>query len=346
MSPWRKLAVYVVGLAIAGAGTMSELAAQSHHAQIVGELWLGPHPRDPRQDLDRRFWQGPGAMVAEQQHAYRVIRSWWPSPLHDARAAAMIEGFAWYLQTHAIEREFDARYLRTAHSVESKAYLGDHIIWSFPSLRLSRHAAARRDGYAKVFAALERWIGGAALQGAMFELARVQDPQLSANTIIKTISEAAGQDLTWVFIAAEPEAELNYKVAAMTSGAGSNCPAPCVQSVITVEREGDGIFPGRSGLRVGDFESGDALLLDVEFEDGTRASARWDGRDDSRQFTFIGSSRAVVARLDPDRLVTLDTNRLDNAIVEPAPTNVPVHKWAARWMVWLQHTMLSYGFLA
>ena len=88
------------------------------------------------------------------------------------------------------------------------------------------------------------------------------------------------------------------------------------------------------------------MVIKVSFVDGTESVVRWDGRDVSRTFRFRGPSRAAAASLDPDRQVTFDGNRLDNARVTPAPTNVPVRKWAARWLVWLQHTMLSYGFLA
>lgn len=322
-------------------------AAQVADAETIAIEWLGPHPAGGADVRARRpIWQGPGAMFAEQQEAQGVIRSWWPASISDAPAAAIIDGFAWYLQTHAIERAFDARYLRTAHSVESRGYLGDHVVWSFPPLRLSRQAVAGRDRYASVFAALEQWIGIAHLQGAMFQVARLRGEQLDAKTIVETISAAAGQDLSWAFAAAAPGVELNYAVAAMTSTDLPHCAAPCVQTLVRVAREGNGIFPGRTSPRIGGFDSGDALLLSVSFADGTRSSVRWDGRDASRDFTFLGPAAATAAHLDPDRIVTLDSNRLDNAIVTPAPTNVPAGKWAARWMVWLQHTMLSYGFLA
>jgi hypothetical protein len=271
-------------------------------------------------------------MFVEQQEARRTIRSWWPASIADPKAAAIIDGFAGYLQAHAIEREFDLRYLRTAHRVESCAYLGGHIIWSFPALRLSRHALAGTDRYAAVFDALERWIGIANLQGAMFEVAQLPADRLQADTIIKTISDAAGQDLSWAFDAALTD--VNYGVDAL-SGAS-----------VTVSRRGGGMFTGRAAPRVGGFDSGDALRLKVVFADGTTTVAAWDGRDQTRTFTFQGKSTVVAAYLDPDHIVTLDRDRFDNAIVPPSPTNVPVRKWVARWMVWLQHTMLSYGFLA
>jgi len=321
-------------LSVGSASAQSAGAVEAaRSAASIGLEWLGPHP-EPNPDLNVRepLWQGPGAMWVEQQVARRVIRSWWPAATADAQAADMIDGFAWYLQGQAIEREFDRRYLRTAYSAESRAYFGDHIIWSFSNLRLSRHAIVRRDRYGAVFDSLERWIGAPTLQGAMFEVARLPVDQLRADVIISTISQAAGQDLSWAFAAAETD--VNYAVDALSG------------TSVTVSRRGSGIYSGRAAPRAGDFDSGDALRLTVIFADGATSVATWDGRDQTRTFTFQGPSPVVAAHLDPDHIVTMDRNRLDNTIVSPLPTNVPVRKWAARWMVWLQHTMLSYGFLA
>lgn len=325
--------VLTIAGAVAAVAQSTEAVDAARSAAAIGLEWLGSHP-EPNPDFSRRepLWQGPGALVVEQRIAQRVIRSWWPATIADATAAAMLDGFAWYLQGHAVERMFDRRYLRLAHSVESRPYLGEHLVWSFPTLRLSRSAVAPRDRYAAVFDSLERWIGTPALQAAMFEVAHLPADRLTADGIVKTISDAAGQDLSWAFNAAATD--VNYAVDELSG------------TSVTVSRRGSGMFTGRSAPRLGDFDSGDALRIKVVFADGVSAFATWDGRDQTRTFIFQGPSTAVAAYLDPDRIVTLDSNRLDNAIVAPAPTNVPVRKWAARWMVWLQHTMLSYGFLA
>jgi hypothetical protein len=309
------------------------LTMAPHAAGMLGVEWLGPPP-DPNRvfDIAGPWWQGRGAMIAEQPIAQRVIRSWWPDQIADAKAGALLDGYAWYMQTIAIERVFDAFYLRTAHSVESRPYFGGHVIWSFPPLPLSRHAVAARDRYGAVFVSLERWLGTPTLQAAMFQVAHLPDDQLKADVIINTMSNAAGQDLSWLFDAAGDE--ISYAVAALTA------------TSVTVVRKGTGIFTGRSAGRVGDFQSGDAVRLKVVFVNGESTVVAWDGRDQSRTFQFEGPSPVTAAYLDPERIITLDQNLLDNAIVPAQSTNVPVRKWAARWLVWLQHTMLSYGFLA
>ena len=309
------------------------LTMAPYAAGMLGVEWLGPPP-DPNRVFDLNvaglLWQGQGAMIAEQQLAQRVSRSWWPDQIADAKAAALLDGYAWYMQTMAIERVFDLFYLRTAHSVQSLPYFGGHVIWSFPPLRVSRHVVATRDRYGAVFESLERWLGTPTLQAAMFEVAHLPGDQLKADVIIKTISNAAGQDLSWAFDAVV--SDVNYAVDSISG------------TSVTVSRRGSGMFTGRATPRAGAFDSGDAVRVKVVFADGSSSVATWDGRDQTRTFAF--SSAPVAAYLDPDRVIALDGNRLDNAIVKPSPTNVPVRKWAARWMVWLQHSMLSYGFLA
>ena len=234
-------------------------------------------------------------------------------------ADAILDGFAFYLQTRVAERQFDRTYFRIAHSYVSQPYFGGHLIWRFPTLWISRHAAARRNRYGAAFETLDRWLGTPALQSAMYEVAHLPKDRLTADTIVTTISNAAGQDVSWAFAAATTD--VNYAVDAI---AGKS---------VTVSRRGDLQLPRT------------ALMLKVAFADGSSTMTAWDGRDQSHTFQFAGPSPIVAAYLDPDRIVAFD-NHLDNSIVAPAPTNVPVRKWAARWMVWLQHTMLSYGFLA
>jgi hypothetical protein len=329
---WRSLALSCLLPITAITVAVVPAAAQVPEAELIATEWLGARHAAGQVEVRQPIFQGPGALFVEQQIAQRTIRRWWPARAGDARAGDILDGFSWYLQSRVIERVFDQRYLRPGHSAEALRYFGDHVIWSVPPVRLSRHAVATRDRYAAVFDSLERWIGVPDLQGAMFQVAQLPADRLTADVIVTTISSAAGQDLSWLFDAAE--SEVSYAVTGVNA------------TSVTVIRKGAGVFSGRSAARMGDFESGDAVRVKVVFGSGETTLVTWDGRDPSRTFQFEGPSPVTAAYLDPERLITLDQNYLDNAIVTPTPTNVPVRKWVARWMVWLQHTMLSYGFLA
>ena len=281
-------------------------------------------------------------MIGEARSAERIVRSWWPSTVADHQARAILDGFARYLRTHIIERLYDRRHLRLAYSAESLPYFGGHVVWSVPPVRVSRHAVLRGDRDAAVFATLERWIGVPALQAAMFEVAHLPDTRLAGAEIVKTVSDAAGQDLSWAFAAAQ--SDVNYAVTGLVSSPAAECGSPCFDSGVTVAR-GDVITIPLNKLFVHIFESGAPLEIKMVFEGGGSAAASWDGRDRSRTFRFRGPAPATAAYLDPRRGVTLDSNWLDNASVTAKPTNVPVRKWVARWLVWLQHTMIAYGFL-
>lgn len=310
------------------------LMEAAEHAAAIATDWLGPHPANVIHVAARPpLWQGRGAMLAEQRVAAAVIRSWWPEQIADQHARVLLDGFAAYLQGHAIEQLFDRRYLRRAHRVESMPVFGGQVVWSFPSLRLSR-APQPSDRDAAVFAALERWLGEPVLQGGMAAVAQLPRDSITGTALINALSAAAGQDLSWLFTAAaDAAATVDYAVTGLSSSAGA-CAAPCFDTSVTLARVGQG------GL------ARDALALRVSFANGDIAWARWDGRDDSRTFRFQGPAEATAAHLDPDRVIALDQNALNNAMVKPAATNVPVRKWMARWIVWMQNTILTYGFFA
>lgn len=310
------------------------LMEAAEQAAATARDWLGPHPSDAIGIADRPpLWQGAGAMVAEQRLATAVIRSWWPDPIADQHARLLLDGFAAYLQGHAIEQLFDRRYLRRAHHAESMPWFGGHVVWSFPSLRLSR-VPNEADRHAGVFAALERWLGEPVLQGGMAAVAQLPRNSLTGTAVIDTLSAAAGQDLGWLFTAgADPTLAIDYAVTDLSSSPGS-CAAPCIDTSVTVARLGQAAL------------ARDALALRVSFANGDTAWAHWDGRDESRLFRFQGPAAAVAAHLDPDHVIALDQNVLNNVVMRPAPTNVPVRKWMARWLVWMQNTILTYGFFA
>ena len=69
-------------------------------------------------------------------------------------------------------------------------------------------------------------------------------------------------------------------------------------------------------------------------------------RDPFEIFEFEAPAIPLRARLDPDAVMLLDDNLLDQSKAPGASTNAPVWKWVARWVVWLQNVTLAYSALA
>jgi hypothetical protein len=77
----------------------------------------------------------------------------------------------------------------------------------------------------------------------------------------------------------------------------------------------------------------------VEFADGGSAREAWDGQYRWARFRYPGKkvARAVV---DPERKIMLDVNPANNSWVdEDGVARRAAVKWAARWMLWLQHLL-------
>jgi hypothetical protein len=328
--------------------------------------------------VDLPWWPAPAGMDVESQAAFELARWWLAGPHRGRGSAPLVDGAAWYLQSRIVEDLFDYAFLRTAHSADGLRLFGDAIPWPVPSLRLSRWSAglgrgewlswlrggtwdaARRWGVRRLppatgpdvvraalaFGTLERYLEWPALQGALSVWARrAAERELTREEIEQTIAAAAGQDLAWFFPAALDSARrFDYAVTAHSSERAGprQCDSDaCFLTAVTVERLGNAVFSGSSREPEGAFESGDALEVRVGFADGQQASARWDGRQASKTFVFESESPAVAAEVDPDCILLLDENRLNNVRRLTSVSNVPTRRWVVRWMVWLEDAMLS-----
>ena len=143
---------------------------------------------------------------------------------------------------------------------------------------------------------------------------------------VTAMSAATGRDLAPVFADASSGGLIDRTISGLSSEPGS-CASPCYRTLVSIAPAGAVPFP---------------LLVRVSFSDGKSIDARWDGRRD--QLEFESAAPAIGAELDPDRVWLLDRNPLNNARVPPRETNVPVTKWMARWIVWLQDAMLTQTF--
>jgi hypothetical protein len=342
------------------------------------EQWLGPYPA-PLVRVDSAAWRtagtdvpgrvtlrlpwrsAPPTMDVESAAALGLARSWWPAQLAAGEARPIIEGIAWYLQSRVVEDLFDLTFQQPGHSAEGLRLFGGILPWSLPALTRSRwtggllrHEFLRDAGAATprgalALGTLERLVGAPALETALRALARrAASETMTRADVEQTLSAAAGRPLSWLLASVvETAARHDYALGDVsTSGGPDACSgAACYRTRVEVMRRGEAVFSGTDRAPVGPFESGDAIALRVVFSDGQAVPVTWDGRAASRTFEFDSPAPPASVILDPDGVLLLDVNYLDNTRRLHPVTDVPVRKWVAWWMLWLQEATLSYAFL-
>ncbi|GAB3738328.1 M1 family metallopeptidase [Spirosoma lituiforme] len=102
------------------------------------------------------------------------------------------------------------------------------------------------------------------------------------------------------------------------------------QSIITVQRNGDGIMPV------------DVL---VHFDDGHELMLFWDGKGRQRRFTVAENAKAIWAHVDPKQKIYMDTN-LNNNSLTLAPSAAPAAKFATKFLFWIENWMQWLAWLA
>ncbi len=113
---------------------------------------------------------------------------------------------------------------------------------------------------------------------------------------------------------------------------------------ITFDYAVDGVVErGESGQRVVLRRWGEGLFpmeARVEFEKGPPVLETWDGQSRWKAFDYFPEDDRVMAvYLDPEGKLALDVNRTNNSWVREAPSELAGHKWASKWMIWLQNMM-------
>ncbi len=99
---------------------------------------------------------------------------------------------------------------------------------------------------------------------------------------------------------------------------------------MVVRRLGEGIFPV------------DVL---VTFKNGEQVRERWDGRDRWKMFTYERGVEAVSAQVDPERVLLLDIDYVNNSRTLEPRGDEAATKWMLKWMVWLQDLLLTAAYL-
>ncbi|MEQ9104580.1 MAG: M1 family metallopeptidase [Rhodothermales bacterium] len=191
--------------------------------------------------------------------------------------------------------------------------------WEYPYGDFGKASYAKP---ATVMNTLEGYLGWERMQAFLqtyYQRWRFGHP--TTRDLQETLEDVTGESFDWFF---EPyvygTAVVDYRVDAITA-----------QSV-RLERREDGVFPQR---------------LRVTFADGTTAERTWDGASRWTTLHFPGSERIVEAHLDPDGVVWLDVNKLNNRMVTPsAADNTFARRAQLRYMAFVQRFLfLASGLL-
>jgi hypothetical protein len=100
-------------------------------------------------------------------------------------------------------------------------------------------------------------------------------------------------------------------------------------TVVVARRLGEAIFP---------------VDVEVTFANGEKVRQPWSGAERWKSFTFDRPSRAVSARVDPDRILLLDANFTNNSRTLSPATDAAARKWSLTWMAWLEDLLLTYAY--
>ena len=205
---------------------------------------------------------------------------------------------------------------------------------------------------AAMLAHLERLLGKAVFHRAMrrfFTTWRFRHPSTADFEL--GMSRAATQDLGWFFAQALHGTEfLDYAVRSASSvevaapegtswqggkprlvarsdgspgvAAGEGVAAPPVRrSVVVVERRGGFRHP---------------VTVEMVFADGSRERREWDGEARWRRFEVTGPARMLSAEVDPDEVLFLDADRVNNSLLLE-PNRKPANKLLTHLLFWLQN---------
>ena len=263
------------------------------------------------------------------QYFYGILAS------NEAEEAWLDEGINSYLETRIMDAAYgpgsaldfpglrisDSAFQRLAYT---KSKPGRSAIYtrSWEYTYSSDYGKASYSKPATVLSTLEGYVGWDVMQEILQTYyARWRFRHPTTRDFIAVAEEVSGQDLDWFFDAYVYGIDVvDYAVDGLSSREMEGEAEPVYESKVTVERLRDGVFP---------------QTLRVRFEDDTTEDVRWDGKGREKTFTFVRLVPVREAYLDPENLVRLDVNRLNNRRVA-TPTGTLARKEQLKAAVWVQ----------
>ncbi|HEV2176060.1 MAG TPA: M1 family metallopeptidase [Terriglobia bacterium] len=193
---------------------------------------------------------------------------------------------------------------------------------------------------ATVLLTLEGIIGEETMQQAMhayFMKYRFTHP--TGTDFMNTISEVAGQDLSWYFNQAVSGTNiLDYEILGLRSDRvdwyEKNPPKEkkgqtLYRDTVLVHRKGDFIMP---------------VDVQIKFDDGSTVNEKWDGRDRWIRYSYDKKAKVTSAEIDPGHKILLDKDFFNNSYTAEENKSAThklttywlfVTQWAAQLAAWL-----------
>ena len=263
------------------------------------------------------------------------------------------EGFNTYSTTRTMETAFGGRSLTERYLEGFLPVVYPEITTSGRTAGADRHrgfqSALKRDpqrrlsyttgpdGYrvnaydkgALTLRTLENHLGWPLFQEVMSTyFARYRFKHPKPRDFFVTAEQVSGVDLGWFFDQVWGDSVVfDYAVGEVQSARGGEG----WRSVVHVRRWGEGVFP---------------ILVDVEFEDGSRVVEKWDGKERWIRFDYDRETQVSRVRVDPNRDLVLDVDRTNNTWLRKSKAGPASRKWASKWMLWVQSSMEAFAFFS
>ncbi len=193
---------------------------------------------------------------------------------------------------------------------------------------------------------LERRLGWETMRRVMatyFDRWRFRHP--TPEDFIAVATEVSGKDLQWFFDQAyRSSMRFDYAIERLDSelvssrGMIDGPAGPTFKDVTSADTYRTTVVARR--LEAGQFPV-DVL---VTFSNGEQVRETWDGLARWQTFTFDRPVPAVSVKVDPERVLLLDTHYTNNSRLMAPANEAAATKWSLRWMVWLQDALMTYAF--
>jgi hypothetical protein len=337
---------------------------------IIDPPWHSTVVADPAAVILARtpWWSSPTAMAPELATARAIARRYWTEAV---KAGALpkwfVEGLVEYSARRVVTGMFQGDNLAPGYAMFEQRYFGGFVprfirirllpeadgdplpaYRSSPGVDVSAPASPEENislaaKTVLTLGTLERWVGRPVFDGVLAEFVRsFRGEAPTVNDFAHVASSVSGQDLSWLFVQTfGGSAAFDYAITELSS---EPRPDGGFDTTVVASRLGDGVFTGSTAARVGPYESGSGVTLLVRFEDDEQAVERWDGRDTRKIFSYRSPVKAASAAIDPERTLLLDVNQTNNSKTLTPRTGTAATRSAARWLIWLENALLTYGF--